>query len=81
MEVFKNFGLAAINFSLDRKADEKLTEFIEKYQDHWRYLIAQLYAFRNEKEEAFKWPESAYDYRGRWLWWIKNDRWLKKYPG
>ncbi|HJS55018.1 MAG TPA: tetratricopeptide repeat protein, partial [Chitinophagaceae bacterium] len=62
MEVFKNFGIAAIYFSLNRKkeADEKLNEFIEKYQDHWRYLIAQLYAFRNEKEEAFKWLESAY---------------------
>ena len=79
MEVFKNFGLAIIYFSLNRKkeADEKLSEFIEKYQDHWRYLIAQLYAFRNEKEEAFKWLESAYDHRDSWLWWIKNDPWLK----
>ena len=79
MEVFKNFGLAAIYFSLNRKkeADEKLNEFIEKYQDHWRYLIAQLYAFRNEKEEAFKWLESAYNHRDSWLWWIKNDPWLK----
>lgn len=79
MEVFKNFGLAAIYFSLDRKkeADEKLNEFIEKYQDQWRYLIAQLYAFRNEKEEAFKWLESAYNHRDSWLWWIKNDPWLK----
>jgi adenylate cyclase len=79
MEVFKNFGLAAIYFSLNRKkeADEKLNEFIEKYQDQWRYLIAQLYAFRNEKEEAFKWLESAYNHRDSWLWWIKNDPWLK----
>ena len=79
MEVFKNFGIAAIYFSLNRKkeADEKLNEFIEKYQDHWRYLIAQLYAFRNEKEEAFKWLESAYNHRDSWLWWIKNDPWLK----
>ena len=79
IEVFKNFGLAAIYFSLNRKkeADEKLNEFIEKYQNHWRYLIAQLYAFRNEKEEAFKWLESAYNHRESWLWWIKNDPWLK----
>jgi tetratricopeptide (TPR) repeat protein len=83
MEVFKNFGLAAIYFSLNRKkeADEKLNEFIEKYQDHWRYLIAQLYAFRNEKEEAFKWLESAYNHRDSWLWWIKNDPWLKNLEG
>lgn len=80
MEVFKNFGLAAIYFSLNRKkeADEKLNEFIEKYKEQWRYLIAQLYAFRNEKEEAFKWLESAYNHRDSWLWWIKNDPWLKK---
>jgi len=83
MEVFKNFGLAVVYFSLNRKkeADEKLNEFIEKYQDHWRYLIAQLYAFRNEKEEAFKWLESAYNHRDSWLWWIKNDPWLKNLEG
>lgn len=83
MEVFKNFGLAAIYFSLNRKkeADQKLNEFIEKYQDHWRYLIAQLYAFRNEKEEAFNWLESAYNHRDSWLWWIKNDPWLKNIQG
>lgn len=83
MEVFKNFGLAVVYFSLNRKkeADQKLNEFIEKYQDHWRYLIAQLYAFRNEKEEAFKWLESAYNHRDSWLWWIKNDPWLKNLEG
>ena len=83
MEVFKTFGLAVVYFSLNRKkeADEKLNEFIEKYQDHWRYLIAQLYAFRNEKEEAFKWLESAYNHRDSWLWWIKNDPWLKNLEG
>jgi TolB-like protein/class 3 adenylate cyclase/Tfp pilus assembly protein PilF len=79
MEVFKNFGLAIIYFALSRKkeADEKLKEFIENYQDHWRYLIAQLYAFRNEKDKAFSWLDSAYDHRDSWLWWVKNDPWLK----
>ena len=78
-EVFKNFGLAIIYFALNRKkeADEKLKEFIENYQIRWRYLIAQLYAFRNEKENAFAWLDSAYNHRDSWLWWIKNDPWLK----
>jgi len=79
MEVFKHFGLAIVYFALNRKteADKKLNEFIEKYQDHWRYLIAQLYAFRNEKDRAFSWLDSAYNHRDSWLWWIKNDPWLK----
>jgi len=47
MEVFKNFGLAAINFSLDRKADEKLTEFIEKHQDHFSIPARCYYVYRH----------------------------------
>jgi TolB-like protein/Tfp pilus assembly protein PilF len=79
MEVFKNFGLAGIYFALkqQKEADEKLNEFIDKYQHHWRYLIAQLYAFRNEKEKALNWLDSAYKHHDSWLWWIKNDPWLK----
>jgi adenylate cyclase len=79
LEVFKNFGLAIIYFALNRKteADEKLNEFIKNYKDRWRYLIAQLFAFRNEREKALSWLDSAYNHKDSWLWWIKNDPWLK----
>jgi TolB-like protein/class 3 adenylate cyclase/Flp pilus assembly protein TadD len=79
VENFKVFGLALVYDALGRKqeADEKLKEFIYKYKDNWSYLIAQLYAFRGEKESAFEWLETAYSKRDSWLFWVKNDPLLK----
>ena len=79
VENFKIFGLALVYHALGRKteADEKLKEFIETYRDNWSYLIAQLYAFRGEKEEAFAWLETAYNKKDSWLFWVKGDPLLK----
>jgi adenylate cyclase len=79
VENFKIFGLALVYHALYRKteADEKLKEFIENYRDNWSYLIAQLYAFRGEKEEAFAWLETAYNKKDSWLFWVKGDPLLK----
>jgi serine/threonine-protein kinase len=76
---FKIFGLALVHHALGRKkeADEKLKEFIENYRDNWSYLVAQLYAFRGEKEEAFVWLETAYNKKDSWLFWVKGDPLLK----
>jgi tetratricopeptide (TPR) repeat protein len=79
VENFKIFGLALVYHALGRKteADEKLKEFIENYRDNWSYLIAQLCAFRGEKEEAFAWLETAYNKKDSWLFWVKGDPLLK----
>lgn len=79
LEIFKTFGLTLAYHALGRKkeADEKLKGFIENYQDNWSYLIAQIYAFRGEKEEAFTWLETAYNKKDSWLFWIKSDPLLK----
>ncbi|HLF47010.1 MAG TPA: tetratricopeptide repeat protein, partial [Chitinophagaceae bacterium] len=79
LEIFKTFGLALAYHALGRKneADEKLKEFIENYRENWSYLIAQLYAFRGEREEAFAWLETAYNKRDSWLFWVKSDPLLK----
>jgi len=78
-ELFKTFGLALAYHALDRKkeADETLKEFLEKYQNNWPYLIAELHAFRNEKDEAFVWLEKAYNKKDSWLYWLKGDPLLK----
>ena len=78
-ELFKTFGLALAYHALDRKkeADETLKKFIEKYQNNWPYLIAELHAFRNEKDEAFVWLEKAYNKKDSWLYWLKGDPLLK----
>ena len=79
VEIFKAFGLALVYHALGRKqeADKRLKEFTEKYQSNWSYLLAQLHAFRNEKNEAFAWLETAYNKKDSWLFWVKNDPLLK----
>lgn len=83
LEIFKTFGIALAYHALGRKkeADEKLKEFIENYRDNWSYLIAQLYAFRGEKVEAFTWLETAYNKKDSWLYWLKGDPLLKNLKG
>jgi TolB-like protein/class 3 adenylate cyclase/Flp pilus assembly protein TadD len=79
VEVFKAFGLALVYHALGRKpeGDETLKEFTEKYQNNWSYLLAQLHAFRGEKDEAFGWLETAYNKKDSWLFWVKGDPLLK----
>lgn len=79
LEIFKTFGLALAYHSLGRKkeADEMLKEFSEKYQNNWSYLLAELYAFRREKDLAFIWLETAYNKKDSWLYWLNGDPLLK----
>ncbi|HET6723135.1 MAG TPA: tetratricopeptide repeat protein, partial [Chitinophagaceae bacterium] len=79
VEVFKAFGLVLVYHALGRKpeGDETLKEFTEKYQNNWSYLLAQLHAFRGEKDEAFGWLETAYNKKDSWLFWVKGDPLLK----
>jgi TolB-like protein len=52
-------------YSLDRieESDAELQAFIENHQDFWAYQIAEVYAWRNDADAAFKWLESAFSYR------------------
>jgi adenylate cyclase len=83
LEIFKTFGLALSYHALGRKkeADEMLKEFSEKYQNNWSYLLAELYAFRGEKDLAFTWLETAYNKKDSWLYWLKGDPLLKNLEG
>jgi hypothetical protein len=49
-------------YALARKkeSDAALREFIAKYQASRPYEIAQVYAFRNQSDEAFEWLDRAY---------------------
>jgi len=79
LEIFKTFGLALVYHALGRKkeADAMLKEFTDKYQNNWSYLLAQLHAFRGDKDAAFAWLETAYNKRDSWLFWLKGDPLLK----
>ena len=83
MEVFKRFGLALAYHALGRKkeANEELTNYIAIYQNDWAYLIAEIYAFRGEKDKAFEWLEKAYLRKDTWLIWLKGDPLLKNLEG
>lgn len=83
MDVFRNFGLALAYHALGRKkeADEAMKNFIEKFQNEWNYLLAELYAFRGEKDEAFISLENAFNKKDGWLVFLKGDPLLKNLEG
>ena len=78
-EPFKTFGLALAYHALGRKneADQMMKEFKDKYQSEWSYLLAQLHAFRGEKDMAFMQLESAFTKKDGWLVFLKGDPLLK----
>lgn len=79
VEMFKHFGLALAYHAIkdNKVADSLLNSFVSAYHKEWPYLIAELYAFRNQKEEAVNWLEKAYRQNDSWLTWIKGDPLLK----
>jgi len=61
----RTFLYAITYHALGRKkeSDAALRELIEKYQAIDPYLIAEIYAFRNQSGEAFEWLDRAYAQR------------------
>jgi TolB-like protein/DNA-binding winged helix-turn-helix (wHTH) protein/Tfp pilus assembly protein PilF len=72
-------GLALANHALGRKkeSDANLAELIAKFQKTDPYQIAEVYAFRGEKDEAFEWLERSYRARDAGLSEIKGDPLLR----
>ena len=58
----RTFLYAIAYHALGRKkeSDAALRELIAKYQAIDPYLIAEIYAFRNQSDEAFEWLDRAY---------------------
>ena len=78
-EVFRIFGIAMAYYALNRhkEADEALSDFSDRFQNEWSYLLAELYAFRGEKDKAFIWLKNAYEKNDGWLVFLKGDPLLK----
>ncbi len=76
---WQSYGLALVYYALAKKkeADNKLSDFIKKYQYGGAYQIAEIYAYRNEKDKAFGWLERAYIQRDGGLAQIKGDPLLR----
>jgi TolB-like protein/DNA-binding winged helix-turn-helix (wHTH) protein/Tfp pilus assembly protein PilF len=66
-------------YALGRKkeSDTALVELITKYHASSAYQIAEVYAFRNQSDEAFEWLERAYAQRDSGLIETKVDPLLK----
>ena len=79
LEVFRTFGLALAYHASGKtmEANEALATFSEKFQNDWSYLLAELYAFRGEKDKALGWLENAYQKGDGWLVFLKGDPLLK----
>ena len=60
-----------------KEADDALKIFTERFQNDWSYLLAELYAYRGEKDQAFVWLENAYNKKDGWLVFLKGDPLLK----
>lgn len=83
LEVFRNFGLALIYHAQGKtkEADEALKSFTDKFQNDWNYLLAELYAYRGEREKSLQWLEYAYQKNDGWLVFLKGDPLMKTLRG
>jgi TolB-like protein/Flp pilus assembly protein TadD len=62
MGMWRLQGQAVAYYALRRKkaSDTALTELIAKYQSQNAFLIAEVYSFQKEPDQAFKWLDRAY---------------------
>ena len=62
MGMWRLQGQAVVYYALRRKkeSDTALSELIAKYQSQWAFLIAEVYSFRKEPDQAFEWLDRAY---------------------
>jgi TolB-like protein/DNA-binding winged helix-turn-helix (wHTH) protein/TPR repeat protein len=64
-----------------KESDAVLGEYIAKYHATGAYQIAEVYAFRNQPDEAFEWLDRAYAQRDGGLTGTKVDPLLKSLHG
>ncbi len=78
-EPIRTFLYAIAYHALGRKkeSDAALRELIAKYQAIDPYLIAEIYAFRNQTDDAFEWLDRAYAKHDDGLISTKEDPLLK----
>ena len=78
-EVFRTFGMALAYHAMGRKkeSDDALKDFTDRFQNDWSYLLAELHAYRGEKDKALLWLENAYNKKDGWLVFLKGDPLLK----
>jgi tetratricopeptide (TPR) repeat protein len=71
------YAVAYYALGRQKEADAALSELIAKYHARSAYVIAQVYAFRKQSDEAFKWLDQAYAQRDSGLIGTNVDPLLK----
>lgn len=76
---FREYNMCLYYHAAGKKkdADEALKNFINKYNRDWAYYIATIYAFRNEKDNAIQWLQTALNRKDTYLVYVKGDPLLK----
>jgi adenylate cyclase len=79
-EMWRLEGLAIVHSAMHRRAesDAALAELTTKFQKESPYVIATVYGYRGEVDEAFKWLDQALAERDAYLTSIKSDPLLTK---
>ena len=71
------YAIAYYALGRKKESDTALRELIAKYHESGAYQIAEVYAFRNQSDEAFGWLDRAYAQRDGGLIETKVDPLLK----
>ena len=71
------YSIAYYALGREKESDAALRELIAKYHASDAYEIAEVYAFRNQPDEAFEWLDRAYAQRDGGLIATKVDPLLK----
>jgi len=75
------YAIAYYALGRQKESDTALSEFIAKNHTSMAYQIAEVYAFRNQLDEAFEWLERAYAQRDSGLIFTKVDPLLNNLHG
>jgi TolB-like protein/Flp pilus assembly protein TadD len=77
--VFRRTGVAMVEHTLGhaKGSQQALDEVIANYAQSAAYQIAEVYAWRGEKDKAFEWLERAYQEQDGGLSRVKGDALLK----
>ena len=59
------------------ESESLLQEFIKKHADDGAFQVAEIYAWRGEKDKAFEWLEKAYHNHDGGITQLKNNPFLK----
>jgi tetratricopeptide (TPR) repeat protein len=82
-DVFRNVAFAMIHHALGHPVESEtaLQALIDGFAWTAAYQVAEVYAFRNEVENAYEWLERAYDQRDPGVVYTATDKLLRPLHG